>query len=150
MSHSITSSQPIEILVGSTSGNTEDLAAQIDTFLKEKGYTTRVHDYPEYKDVPFNHTLLFCIATHGAGEYADSIYDFMDDLKHLAPDLSNTTVAIIAIGDTSYDTYCQAGHDASTLLSTLGAKQLKPLLTIDMKIEKTPEDLAIQWLQDIF
>ena len=138
----------IHILVGTTSGNTEYLAEQLHDQLKEEGQYVTFHDQPELADVPISECLwLLCIATHGAGEYADSIAPFMEALQQQQPDLSGLQFAIIAVGDPSYDTFCQAGRDAEALLLERNAAMITEPLTIDMLLELDPEAAALTWLE---
>lgn len=138
----------IHILVGTTSGNTEYLAEQLHDQLKEEGQSVTFHDQPELADVPISECLwLLCIATHGAGEYADSIAPFMETLQQQQPDLSGLQFAVIAVGDSSYDTFCQAGRDAEALLLERNATMITEPLTIDMLLELDPESAALTWLE---
>lgn len=140
-----------QILVGTTSGNTEYLAEQMATELRRAGHQTTVHDQPELSELPYdaetNAHWLICVATHGAGEYAESIIGFIEAIKADQPDLSNVKMAIIAIGDSSYDTFCQAGKDCEALLLELGATLIHPTLTIDMFNDLDPEQSAAVWLK---
>lgn len=140
---------PIDILVGTTAGNTEFLAAELEQKLHSLGHKTQFHDYPKWADIDFKQSLLLCIATHGAGEYAESIAEFMEQLEKKQPDLSHLKYALVAIGDSSYDTYCSAGIEANKLMQTLGAKELFPFLQIDMQLNDQPEITALDWLKNI-
>lgn len=140
---------PIEILVGSTAGNTEYLAAEIEQKLISINHITQLHDFPKWDEINFNAAFLLCIATHGAGEYAESIVNFMEQLEQQQPDLTHLKYALIAIGDSSYDTYCSAGIKANKLLQNLGAKEIYPMLMIDMQISIEPEKLALEWIDQI-
>ena len=142
-------SKPIEILVGTTAGNTEYLASELELKLQEQGFTTQFHDYPKWDDLNLNASFLFCIATHGAGEYAESIAELMEHIEQLKPDLTHMHYALVAIGDSSYDTYCSAGDEANKLLQSLGATTLCPMLKIDMMTALEPEAIALEWLQQI-
>lgn len=136
------------ILVGSTSGNTEFLAQELSDALEADGHTAVFHDQPDYQQVPHKDCRwLLCIATHGAGDYADSIIDFMHEIAHHQPDLSSIEAAIVAVGDSSYDTYCKAGDDAESLLSQCGVNWIAPRLNLDMMLETDPEQSALDWLK---
>lgn len=136
-----------DILIGTTSGNTEYLADEVSKALIQEGHQTTLHDQPNDTEVPMeNAHWLLCIATHGAGEYADSIYPFMQSLTDNRPDLSSIHYALIGIGDSSYDTFCQAAQDADALLTGLGATRICESLTIDMFNELDPEANAVEWL----
>lgn len=141
--------QTIEILVGTTAGNTEFLAAELELQLQQQGLQTNFHDAPAWHEVNADNPWLLCISTHGAGEYAESIASFMDELASQQPDLSGLRYALISVGDSSYDTFCQAGSDANTLLQALGAQPISPLLTIDMMLDMHPENTAKHWLAGI-
>lgn len=135
------------ILVGTTSGNTEYLAEEVARQLNEEGHTTTLHDQPDITEVATqNAKWIACIATHGAGEYADSIFPFMQTLDEQNTELSTVQYALIGIGDSSYDTFNQAGHDAQNLFTRLGARKLCEPLMIDMLTEVDPEGVAIAWL----
>jgi len=137
----------IEILVGTTAGNTEFLASELENELKQTGFQTRFHDLPSLAEVAHDQPWLLCIATHGAGEYAESIAAFMEHLATQQPNLHAIQYAIVAVGDSSYDTFCKAGTDADTLLKFLGAKPVTELLTIDMMLDPEPERTAKEWLK---
>ncbi|WP_194756551.1 flavodoxin domain-containing protein [Aliidiomarina indica] len=135
------------ILIGTTSGNTEYLADAVSQALISEGHTTTLHDQPDLTEVPTENALwLCCMATHGAGEYADSIYPFMQSLSDQRPALEGVRYALIGIGDSSYDTFCQAAQDADALFSGLGATRICDSLTIDMLNDLDPEANAVKWL----
>ncbi|MCC5856128.1 MAG: flavodoxin domain-containing protein [Idiomarina sp.] len=140
--------QSIHILVGTTSGNTEFLAGELEIALQAEGHTTTFHDLPAIHEIPTEGLWLLCVATHGAGEYAESIVQFMEDLAQQQPNLAAVRYALVAIGDSSYDTYCQAGLDADQLLSQLGATRVADILTIDMMLDPAPETTATKWLEN--
>ncbi|WP_258239626.1 flavodoxin domain-containing protein [Pseudidiomarina homiensis] len=139
----------IEILVATTSGNTEYLADQLAEQLQQQGYTARVHYEPDYTDLVetiTDETLwIGCIASHGAGDYADSMLAFADDLHAKKPRLEPLQYAVIAVGDSCYDTYCAAGRDFDEKLANAGAKRVIERLEIDMS-QDDPEEKASTWL----
>lgn len=137
----------VHVLVGTTSGNTEWLAESLAEILEQQGIPTQLHDQPQLHEVPFQQcTWLICVATHGAGEYAESIDQFFQDLAAQQPSLANVRAAILSIGDSSYDTFCQAGIDAEALLRKLDANLICDRLDIDMLNDLDPEATATQWL----
>lgn len=140
----------VHILVGSTSGNTEYLAETLHQYLQENNLTSHFHDVPSLDEIPLeNTTWLICVATHGAGEFAESIAEFMEDLSQHRPSLTKISYALIAVGDSSYDTFCQAGIEAEKLLNDLKATPLCDRLNINMATEMDPEGSAKAWLEKI-
>ncbi|RUO75030.1 flavodoxin [Pseudidiomarina sediminum] len=139
----------IDILVGTTSGNTEYLADQLSEQLEQNGHTTRLHYEPDYTELTQELTQeslwLACIASHGAGDYGDSMLDFADDLHQQHADLEPLRYAVIAVGDSCYDTFCKAGRDFDQELEKRNAKRLVERLEIDMANDD-PEEKASTWL----
>ncbi|PHR65591.1 MAG: flavodoxin [Idiomarina sp.] len=142
--------QNIDILVATTSGNTEYLADQLSNQLQEAGYSTTLHYEPDYSDLMESLTdqsvWLCCVASHGAGEYADSMLDFAEELHTHKPQLAELRFGVIAVGDSCYDTFCAAGRDCDAMLAILGAKRLITHLEIDMS-QDDPDEKSSTWLQ---
>lgn len=140
----------IQILVGSTSGNTEFLASELAAFIQANSdYQTALHDQPELAEVPIHHTTwLICAATHGAGEHAESLIDFIAQLTAQQPQLTTVNYALIQVGDSSYDTFCSSGQAIHELLQSLGAQPVVEPLTIDMLHADDPEQMGIDWLKN--
>ncbi|CUS47823.1 MAG: flavodoxin MioC [Idiomarinaceae bacterium HL-53] len=135
-----------ELLVGTTAGNTEFLASELEAELQTKGFLTHFQDVPEFKQTALNAIWLLCVATHGAGEYAESIQAFIEDITQEQPQLDGIQYAVVAVGDSSYDTFCQAGKDVDALLQSLGARPITDMLMIDMMLNAEPEKTAKLWL----
>jgi len=140
----------IDILVATTSGNTEYLADQLAELLQHAGHTTTLHYEPDYSELLESLTdqsiWLCCIASHGAGDYADSMLDFAEQLHAEKPSLEQLKYAVIAVGDSCYDTFCAAGRDADAMLAILGAKRLISRLEIDMS-QDDPDEKSSTWLR---
>ena len=138
----------IDILVATTSGNTEYLADQLAEQLTAAGHSTELHYEPDYQQLVTADpaTWLCCVASHGAGEYADSMLDFAEQLTVQQPDLPLLRYAVIAVGDSNYDTFCAAGRDCDQRLQQAGAFQLVERLEIDMA-KDDPEQKSSTWLR---
>ncbi|MDX1705787.1 flavodoxin domain-containing protein [Pseudidiomarina sp.] len=138
----------IDILVATTSGNTEYLADQLAAQLQQDGFTTELHYEPDYQQLTSSinqdSVWLCCVACHGAGDYADSMLDFAEQLHSKQPDLKPLRYGVIAIGDSCYDTYCAAGRDCDEQLAKAGAQRLQDRLEIDMSIDD-PAKKASTW-----
>lgn len=138
----------ISIITGSTLGNAEyvgdHLAEQLEQM--EMGSTVYIHNQPDLIEIDLTSFLLFIVSTHGAGDYPNNIKPFIEQINSI-DSLPETKYAIIAIGDSSYDTFCKAGFSLNTLLKNKNANELWPLLTIDVTLNPTPEDPAEMWLK---
>ena len=137
----------IHLPVGSQMGAAEYMADELAEQLIAQGHQATVHEQPEYDALPHSDAIwLVCTSTHGAGELPDNIRLFIDDLQQQKPDLSQLRYTVIGLGDTSYDTFCQAAKDIDALLGQLGAQKITDVLTIDVQSEQLPEEIALQWL----
>lgn len=148
-----------QIIVGSMLGGTEYVAEACEEQLEKLDHDVNLHLKPDLASIfkssfegdpsskiQQNKVWLICTSTHGAGDYPDNIQSFVDDLKKCEQDLSSINFMIIAIGDSSYDTFCKAGHELNKLLLTKGCNEITKIKTFDMSQEIDPEDLSQQWL----
>ena len=136
----------LHLLVGTTSGNTEFLADTISDELIEQGFETELHYEPELEALPTSEPWLVLLSSHGAGDYADYMLDFYDEITApQTPDLSDLNYAVIAIGESSYDTFCKAGRHCDERLQELGGTRMLERLEIDM-LQDDPEQKAAQWI----
>jgi MioC protein len=144
-----------QIIVGSMLGGTEYVAESCEEQLLAQDHQVQLHLDPNFStilnasfDEKTNNpdTWLICTSTHGAGELPDNIQPFFEDLENCEQDLSSVSFMIIAVGDSNYDTFCKAGETINKKLISRGCKEITPVMTIDMKQDVDPEDLAIQWL----
>ncbi|RUO76425.1 flavodoxin domain-containing protein [Pseudidiomarina taiwanensis] len=141
-----------DILIGTTSGNTEYLALELADYLKQKGHHCEIHDEPDFDSLAeqagTHSTWIACVASHGAGDYADSMLEFGEQLAAFEGHLNQQPYLVIAIGDSCYDTYCAAGRDCDERLEKAGAKRLAERLEIDMS-QDDPEEKLFTWLENI-
>lgn len=139
----------IHIITGSTLGGAEYVGDHLSDILVENGFETQVHNQPELSEIENQGTWLIITSTHGAGEYPDNIRSFIQALQDTPPKMSEVKFATIAIGDSSYDTFCAAGLHAHQLLEDIGATAITDCLTIDVLSHDVPEDAAEEWLNEL-
>lgn len=137
----------IHIITGSTLGGAEYVADHVSDILESKGLETTIHNQPELKNIPADGIWLIITSTHGAGDYPENIQPFIAELQSTPPKTTQLKYAVIGIGDSSYDTFCQAGFHAHSLLEDIGATALNECFTIDVQEYPVPEDAAEEWLE---
>ncbi|MGB0893836.1 MAG: FMN-binding protein MioC [Parashewanella sp.] len=137
----------IEVLVGTTMGGAEYVSDELISILEENGHKTQQHLQPDLAEVSQSGLWLIVSSTHGAGDLPDNIQPFLEQIKLQQPDLSQIKFAICAIGDTSYDTFCQGPEKLIEVIQQQGANQLVDKIQIDVLAESLPEDSAIAWLE---
>ena len=146
-----------QIIVGSMLGGTEYVAEACEEQLNILDHQVNLHLKPDFTSI-INETFaqnttikpvwLICTSTHGAGDYPDNIQAFVSDLTNCEQDLSSINFMIIAIGDSSYDTFCKAGYKLDKLLKTKGCIELIEINMLDMSEDIDPEAIAQKWLKD--
>lgn len=139
----------IHIITGSTLGGAEYVGDHLSDLLEQQGKQTTIHNQPDLNDIPAEGTWLIITSTHGAGEYPDNIQPFIMALQDTPPNTQQLSFAVIAIGDSSYDTFCAAGQHAYDLLEDIGATPLTDCLLIDVQQHPVPEDAAEVWLSEV-
>ncbi|MGP9802667.1 FMN-binding protein MioC [Rheinheimera sp. NSM] len=139
----------IDILVGSQMGAAEYVAEQVAETLVQAGYEATLHLKPELDHLNPSGVWLVITSTYGAGDLPDNIQPFADQLAQDRCDLTTLYYAVITLGDSGYDTFCQAGRKLAALLSARGAVSLLNALEIDAQQPELPEDIAQAWLPQL-
>ena len=135
----------LDILFGTQTGNAESVAEDAAALAKTKGFTPRLAEMDDVsmEQLATMKNLIIVVSTYGEGEMPDNAHIFWDALSaSTAPRLENLTYGVLALGDTSYDEFCQAGKLVDTRLEQLGAKRLGARVDCDVDFE----DAAEAWI----
>lgn len=135
----------IAMIIGSTLGGAEYVGDHLIELFEQNDQRLRLIEPSNIEVLSSIKTLIFITSTHGAGDYPDNIAAFMAELEQKQPSLNHLNYALIALGDSSYDTYCLAGRKADDLFRNLKANSLCPRLEIDALNDQLPELTAETW-----
>lgn len=140
--------ETITILSASQTGNARRLAEQLRERLISEKLNVNLVNAGEYKfkQIAQEKVLVIVASTQGEGEPAEeavALYKYLYSKK--APALNDTAYAVFALGDSSYEKFCQAGKDFDTQLAKLGAQSL--LNRIDADVEYQAE--AERWVEEL-
>ena len=138
----------IALLVGTTLGGTEYIADDLAAQLVAKGHQTSVMLDPNLAELADYPLWILVCSTHGAGDLPDNIQPFYKQLLLENPDLSQYQFALCAIGDSSYDTFCQGPEKLISLFEVAGAKAFVDKIQIDVQHDHIPEEPALSWLSE--
>lgn len=130
-----TERQTLTVLYGSETGNAERLASEVATAADHRGIGVRVVDMADYKlrELRDEQFLMIIAATHGEGTPPDRAADFYEFVHgRKVPQLDHLRFAVLALGDSSYEYFCQTGRDFDTRLEALGARRLTDRLDCDV------------------
>jgi sulfite reductase (NADPH) flavoprotein alpha-component len=90
--------------------------------------------------------LLIITSTYGEGAMPDNAEMLWEAASSDdAPRMDNLNFSVLALGDTSYDLFCQAGIDWDNRLLELGAKRLYDRVDCDVDFEAQAE----KWISEV-
>ncbi|WOT05795.1 assimilatory sulfite reductase (NADPH) flavoprotein subunit [Shewanella youngdeokensis] len=132
----------ITILYGSQTGNGRGVAAQLAEKAQAQGYAVNLTSMGEYKvrQLKQETLLLLVVSTHGEGDAPDDAIELHKFLaSKRAPRLEQLNYSVLALGDSSYEYFCQTGKDFDARLAALGATSLSPIVECDVDYESQAE-----------
>jgi sulfite reductase (NADPH) flavoprotein alpha-component len=135
----------LTVLYGSQSGNGAKLARRLAELAQARGLAVTLTSTADYKPARLRdeRTLALIVSTHGEGEPPDSareLHEYLHGRK--APRLEGLRFGVLALGDSSYEFFCQTGKDFDAVLEKLGAQRL--LSRVDCDVDD--DDVAAAWL----
>lgn len=141
-------SKEVTILFGSQTGNSQSLANSTGKTLKDKGFEVTVSSMSEFK--PNNlkkvKNLLIIASTHGEGEPPDNAISFHEFLHgRRAPKLEDLRFSVLALGDSSYEFFCQTGKEFDQKLEELGGTRLFNRVDCDLDFDEP----AAEWVEGV-
>jgi len=138
----------ITILCGSVFGAAQSLAELVKTNLIAHSHNVTLNIPCSIADMDTADALLVITSTTGQGDLPSNIEAFYFDAKNTMPLIPGKPFGIIALGDSSYPTYCGAGHKVQELFVELQGQEILPMLKVDAMETLTPETLALPWLEE--
>ncbi|WP_018923102.1 assimilatory sulfite reductase (NADPH) flavoprotein subunit [Salsuginibacillus kocurii] len=138
----------VTVLYGSQTGNSETLAEELSAKLKAQDFNVTLSSMDDFKPKNIKNLdhLFVVVSTHGEGDPPDtalSFYEFLHGKK--APKLDGLNYSVLALGDSSYEYYCQTGKDFDKRLEELGASRLTDRVDCDVDFD---EDAA-KWANNV-
>jgi sulfite reductase (NADPH) flavoprotein alpha-component len=134
----------LTILYASETGNSAELAKALSVSAIERGLSAQVFDVAHYKPrrLKDEQDLLVIASTHGEGDPPQSAVEFFEFVEgHKAPRLDSLRFSVLALGDSSYELYCEGGKRLDRRFEELGATRLHPRVDCDVDYD----DQAAEW-----
>ncbi len=138
----------ITILVGTVYGNALDVAELCQERLAAKGHQVTLNRQATIDEVLTEglEVLLICTSTTGQGEIPDNLLPFYCHLQDRRPDLTHLRYGLVTLGDSSYDTFAEAGWLMNELLQSLELERVGELLVVDACETRSPRDEVLPWV----
>ncbi|MBE1553953.1 assimilatory sulfite reductase (NADPH) flavoprotein subunit [Sporosarcina limicola] len=140
--------QEVTILYGSQTGNGQALAESLSKSLVAEDFFVTLSSMNDFKPNALKkiRNLLLIVSTHGEGDPPDTALPFYEFLhSKRAPKLEDLQFSVLALGDSSYEFFCQTGKQIDGRLLELGAKQLSSRVDCDLDYDEP----AAEWFTSV-
>ncbi|MEZ6938542.1 assimilatory sulfite reductase (NADPH) flavoprotein subunit [Aeromonas sp. S12(2024)] len=134
----------LTILYGSQTGNAKGVATAIKAQAEARGLPVTLASMADYKPKQLKKEshLLVVVSTYGEGEPPESAVDLFEQLKKgKIGKLDGLRFAVLGLGDSSYEFFCQTGKDFDNFLASAGAERVYELASLDVDYQ----DAAKAW-----
>ena len=132
----------ILILYGSQSGNSEEVAIQTGNAALKHDLkpTVRAMDEISISDIPKQTRVLVCCSTWGDGEQPDNAEDLWEAANNEdIESLNGLHYSVLALGDSSYDLFCESGKEWDNVLEEKGGTRVNDRIDCDTDYEDEAE-----------
>ncbi|WP_462146307.1 assimilatory sulfite reductase (NADPH) flavoprotein subunit [Pseudoalteromonas gelatinilytica] len=135
----------LTILYGSQTGNAKGVASKLKEQAESRGLSVKLVNMADYKPTALKKEkfITVVVSTYGEGEPpedAESLHEFLATKK--APKLDGVKVAVIGLGDSSYEFFCQTAKDFEERFNKLGAETIFQRADLDVDYD----DEAAKWI----
>ena len=137
----------LTILYGSQTGNAKGVAQQFQAQAEAAGYTSKLISMADYKprQIKAETHLAVFVSTHGEGDAPDDAVEFHEFLGgKKAPKLDGLKYAVLGLGDSSYEFFCQTGKDFDERLGKLGGSAVVARQDCDVDYEESAKSWGEQ------
>jgi len=130
----------LTILYASQTGNCRSLAQQYYQKCQSLSINCQLHSLADYKprNITKEEYVAIIVSTHGEGDAPDDAEIFHEYLfSNKTPQLKSLKYSVLALGDSSYEKFCQTGIDIDLQLKKLGAQSVIDRIDCDLDFEES-------------
>jgi len=148
----VVAAKTLTVLYASQTGNAKGVAKQVEQSASTAGINVKLINISDYKPKALKNEshILIIASTNGEGEPPDDAIEFHEFLLgKKAPKLPNLSYSVLALGDSSYEFFCQTGKDFDERLQALGAKQVLPRIDCDVDYDSDSESWKLSIIENL-
>ena len=129
--------KPLSIIYGSRTGNAEAIASDVARLAESHDMAATVMSMDDItlETLAAKERVMIICSTYGEGDMPDNAQGLWEAAQDSSVDLSGVHYSVLALGDTAYETFCQAGRDWDRRLEELGANRIAE--RIDCSVDYT-------------
>lgn len=141
----------LTILYGSQTGNGRAVASELAAAAERRGVGAELvsmADFPAAR-LKRERLLAIIISTHGEGDPPDDameLHRFITGRR--LPTLNELGYWVLALGDSSYENFCQTGREFDARLAAAGAQRLAPMVECDLDYATAAESWTAKVLDE--
>lgn len=133
---------PLLFLWGSQTGGAEKLAKRFAKQAASAGFDARAAGLETIspEELPAARRVAIVTSTYGDGEMPDNAQGFWKKIHNgSAPTLAGLEFSVLALGDSNYVQFCEAGKLIDQRLEDLGGRRIHPRSDCDLDYQKPAE-----------
>jgi sulfite reductase (NADPH) flavoprotein alpha-component len=144
----------LNVIYATETGHSESIASELAASLEQQGFSVELHSMDNFRPATLRKlkNVAFVISTHGEGDPPDealALFEYLESER--APKLSELNYRVLALGDRSYQFFCEAGRKLDKRLQTLGARPFGQRVECDVDFADDAQaynEEVIQYVRD--
>lgn len=130
-----TPSAGLSIIYATETGNSKAIATGLAASVEQQGIRAEIHSMDGFRPSTLRklRNVAFIISTHGEGDPPDEALELFEYLEsERAPRLPELNYRVLALGDRSYELFCEAGRKLDERLQALGGQSFGQRVECDV------------------
>lgn len=141
----------VVLISGSVFGAATLTTDEIEATLDEAGHTVTRPEEPTIDCLTdeSQQWLVVCTSSTGNGDLPEELAPLYLGLLNDYPKIIHLKYVVVALGDSSYETFCGGGLSIDAALADLGATRAADPFKIDALEVTEPEEIAPAWVLSV-
>ena len=143
------SARDLLLIFGTETGNAEELAEDVGHLSRNLDFNPKVMDMEDIslKDISSSKRLIVVCSTWGEGEQPVNAQDLYNSVEGSDDHcLEGVNFAVIALGDTAFEFFCESGKEWDEILHKKGGKRVVERIDCDVDYEDYVQEWSLNTL----